>query len=82
MVTDIPFQIIYWEKTRVRILFRLVIWWFPRVVIIAFVVNPPILQDLDLAATALTVLAIDCVLAAMCLGLYTAREQLWVNGNQ
>jgi hypothetical protein len=82
MVTDIPFQIIYWEKKRVRVLLRLVIWWFPRVVIIAFVVNPPILQDLDRATTALTVLAIDCVLAALCLGLYSAREQLWMNGNR
>ena len=82
MVTDIPFQIIYWENTRLRVLLRLVIWWFPRIVIIAFVINPPILQGLDHAATALTVLAIDCVLAAMCLGLYTAREQLRANGIQ
>ena len=80
MVADIPFQIIYWEDTRLRVLLRLVIWWFPRVVIIAFVINPPILRDLESAATALTVLAIDGVLAAYCAGLYAAREQLLMNG--
>ncbi|HSG15991.1 MAG TPA: hypothetical protein VLE70_06670 [Anaerolineae bacterium] len=80
MVADIPFQIIYWEDTRLRVLLRLLIWWFPRVVIIAFVINPPILQDLDPAATALTILAIDGVLAAYCVGLYAAREQLWMSG--
>lgn len=76
MVTNSPFQIIYWEDGRVRVLLRLMIWWFPRLVIIAFVINPLILQDLDPVKTALTVLAIDAVLAAFCLGLYTAREQM------
>ena len=77
MVTDIPFQIIYWEDNRLRVLLRLVIWWFPRSIIVAFVVNPPLLQDLDPATTALVVLAVDVVLAAFCLGLYTTREQMW-----
>ena len=80
MVADIPFRIIWWEDGRLRALLRLMIWWFPRIIIIAFVINPPILQDLDPVATALTVLAIDGVLAAFCLGLYAAREQLWMNG--
>ena len=82
MVTDIPFQIVYWENARLRVLLRLVIWWFPRVVIIAFVINPPILQGLDPAATALTVLAIDGILAAFGLGLYAAREQMATNAVQ
>jgi hypothetical protein len=80
MVTEMPFQIIYWENGPVRVLLRLVIFWFPRIVIIAFVINPPFLQELDPATTVLTVLAIDGVLAAFCLGLYAAREQLWMNG--
>jgi hypothetical protein len=79
MVADMPFQIFYWEDRRLRVLLRLMIWWFPRIIIITFVINPPILQELDPTATALTVLAIDGVLAAFCLGLYTAREQLWMN---
>ena len=40
------------------------------------VINPPVLQGLDPATTALAVLAIDGLLAAFCLGLYTAREQM------
>ena len=80
MVADMPFQIFYWEDSHIRVLLRLIIWWFPRIIIIVFVINPPILQDLDPATTALTVLAIDGVLAAFCLGLYAAREQLWMNG--
>jgi hypothetical protein len=76
MVADVPFMIIYWEDLRTRVLLRLMIWWFPRLIIIAFVINPPFLQDLDPATTALTVLAIDVVLAAFCLGLYAAREQM------
>jgi hypothetical protein len=76
MVADVPFRIIYWEDRRLRVLLRLVIWWFPRIIIIAFAINPPFLQDLDLAITALAVLAIDGVFAAFCLGLYAAREQM------
>ena len=75
MVTDMPFQIVYWEDTRIRVLLRLVIWWFPRVVIFAFVFDPPFLRNLDPASTALTVLAIDALLVAFCLGLYAVREQ-------
>ena len=80
MVADVPFMIIYWEDLRIRVLLRLMIWWFPRIIIIAFVINPPILQDLDPATSALAVLAIDGVLAAFCLGLYTAREQMRMKG--
>jgi hypothetical protein len=40
------------------------------------VFNPPILQDLDPATTAWTVLAIDGALAAFFLLLHTSREQL------
>jgi hypothetical protein len=82
MVADVPFRIIYWEDGRIRVLLRLVIWWFPRVVIIAFVINPPFLQDFDPAATALAVLAIDGVIAAFCLGLFAAREQMVMKGVQ
>ena len=64
MVTDVPFQIVYWEDRRLRVVLRLIIWWFPRLIIFAFVINPPLLQELDPATTALTVLAIDMVLAA------------------
>jgi hypothetical protein len=82
MVTNTPFKIIYWEDRRLRVLLRLMMWWFPRIVIVAFVINPPILQGLDPANTALTVLAIDGVLAAFCLGLYAAREQMAMGGVQ
>jgi len=82
MVTDTPFQIFYWEDRHLRVLLRLMIWWFPRLIIIAFVSNPPILQGLAPATTALTVLAIDGVLAAFCLGLYTTREQMRMTGIQ
>ena len=82
MVTEIPFQIIYWEDKYLRVLLRLIIWWFPRLIIVAFVINPPFLQGLDPAKTALTVLAIDGVLAAFCLGLYTAREQMGMKSVQ
>ena len=73
LVTDIPFQVFYWEDKRRRVLLRLILWWFPRLVIFAFVCNPPILQDLEPATTALVVLAIDGVLAAFFLWLYTSR---------
>jgi hypothetical protein len=76
MVADVPFRIFYWEDARIRVLLRLVIWWFPRIVIILFAIYPPFLQELDPAATALALLAIDGVLAAFCLGLYSAREQI------
>ena len=76
MVTETPFQIIYWEDRNLRVLLRLMIWWFPRLIIIAFVINPPFLQDLDPATTALAVLAIDGVLAAFFLLLHTLREQI------
>lgn len=82
MVTDIPFQIIYWEEARTRVFLRLIIWWFPRIVIIAFVINPPILHGLDPVTTALVVLAIDGVLAGYCQGLYAAREQMAAKGVQ
>lgn len=71
-----PFQIFYWEDSRLRTVLRLVIWWFPRLVIITFVINPPFLQDLNPATTALTLLAVDGVLAAFCLGLYATWEQM------
>lgn len=80
LVCDIPFQIFYWEDKGLRVLLRMIIWWFPRIVIVAFMFNLSILQELDPATTALTVLAIDVVLAAYCLELYAAREQMEMRG--
>ena len=76
LITDVPFQAFNWEDRRLRVFLRLILWWFPRIVIFVFVFNPPFLQDLDPATTALAVLAIDGVLAAFFLWLYTSREQL------
>ena len=80
LVCDIPFQIFYWEDRNLRVLLRLIIWWFPRIVIVAFMFNLPFLHELDPATTALTILAIDVVLAAFCLELYTARQQMEMRG--
>ena len=76
LITDVPFQAFNWEDRRLRVFLRLILWWFPRIVIFAFVFNPPILQDLDPATTALAVLAIDGILASFFLFLHTSREQL------
>lgn len=76
LVTDVPFQVFDWEDRRVRVFLRLILWWFPRLVIFAFAFDLAILQDLDPATTALAVLAIDGVLAAFFLWLYTSREQI------
>ncbi len=76
LVTNTPFYVFDWEDRRLRVLLRLMVFWIPRLVIIAFVINPPILQDLDPATTALVVLAIDGVLAAFFVWLYTSREQI------
>ena len=75
LVTDIPFEVFDWQDRRMRVLLRLAIWWFPRLVMFAFVANPPVLRDLDPAMTALTVLAIDGLLAAFFLWLHTSRRQ-------
>ena len=75
LVTDVPFQVFNWEDRRLRVFLRLILWWFPRLVIFAFVFNPPFLQDLDPATTALTVLAIDGALAGFFLWLYTRQPQ-------
>ena len=76
LITDVPFQVFNWEDRRLRVFLRLILWWFPRLVIFAFVFNPPILQDLDPATTALAVLAIDSILASFFLFLHTSREHL------
>jgi hypothetical protein len=76
LVTDVPFQVFDWEDRRLRVFLRLILWWFPRLVIFAFAFNLPILQQLDPAKTALAVLAIDGVLVAFFLWLRTTREPL------
>lgn len=76
LITDMPFQVFNWQDRRLRVFLRLILWWFPRLVIFAFVFNPPILQDLDPATTALAVLAIDGALAAFFLILHTSRQRL------
>jgi hypothetical protein len=63
LVTDVPFHVFDWEDRRLRVFLRLIVWWTPRIIIVAFMINLPILQDLDPATTALAVLAIDGVLA-------------------
>ena len=63
LVTDMPFQVFSWQDRRLRVFLRLILWWFPRFVIFAFVFNPPFLRDLDPATTALVVLVIDGALA-------------------
>ena len=82
LVTDVPFHVFDWEDRRLRVLLRLILWWLPRLVIVAFMINLPILQDLDPATTALVVLAIDGVLAAFFLLLYTLRKQIGLNDVQ
>jgi hypothetical protein len=75
LVTDIPFQVFEWADKRQRVLLRLALWWFPRVVIFAFVFNPPFLRNLDPVTTALTVLAVDAALAAFFLWLHRSRKR-------
>ena len=65
LVTDVPFRVFAWEDKRKRAFLRLILWWFPRLVIVAFALNLPGLGDLDRAVTALVVLAVDAVLAAL-----------------
>ena len=78
MVTDIPFtfRIFDLENRRKKVLLRLTVWWFPRLVIVAFMLNLPIVRDLDPATTAFVVLAIDVVLAAFFAWLHTLRKQI------
>lgn len=74
LITDLPFGVFDWQDRRKRVILRLVLWWFPRVVIMAFVIAPPFLQDLDPAKTALAVLAINGVLATFFVGLYALQR--------
>jgi len=80
MVTESPFHVFAWEDRRLRVLLRLIVFWLPRLVIIAFVINPPLLQDLDPATTALAVLVIDGVIVTFFLLLHTLREQTRMKG--
>ncbi len=75
LITDVPFQVFDWEDRRLRIMLRLLLWWLPRLAIFAFVFNPPVLQDLDPAKTALAVLVVDGILAAFFLWLRSSQEQ-------
>lgn len=77
MVTDLPFnfKMFDWENKRLRIFLRLIVWWFPRVIIVAFMFNLPIVRGLDPVTTALVVLAIDGVILAIDLMLYFSRKQ-------
>jgi len=77
MVTDVPFtaRMFDLENRNKKVLVRLVVWWFPRFIIVAFMLNIPIVRDLDPATTALVVLAIDGVLAAFFVWLHTLRKQ-------
>ncbi len=82
LVTDVPFTFntFDWADRRQRVLLRLMVWWIPRLVIVAFMINLPILQDLDPATTALAVLVIDGVLAAFFLWLHMSRKQIRMKG--
>jgi hypothetical protein len=60
---------------RLRVFLRLVLWWFPRLVIFFFAFNPPILHGLDPTATALAVLVIDGALAAFFLLLFLVKRK-------
>jgi hypothetical protein len=82
LVTDIPFHVFDWEDRRLRVSLRLIVFWVPRIVIVAFMIDLAILQELDPATTAFTVLVIDGVLAAFFLLLYTLREQIGVKDVQ
>ncbi len=77
LVTDVPFtfHIFDLEDRRRKVLLRLMVWWLPRLVIVAFMINLPILQELDPATIALAVLVIDGVLAAFFLWLHRSRKQ-------
>ena len=76
LVTNTPFLVFDWEDRRLRVLLRLIVFWIPRIVIVAFMINLAILQDLDPATTALAVLVIDGVLAAFFWWLYTLRKPM------
>ena len=78
MVTDVPFtfRIFDLENRRKKVLLRLIVWWMPRIVIVAFMLDLPIVRDLDPATTALVVLAIDGVLAAFFAWLHALRKQM------
>ena len=78
MVTDLPFtfKLFDWENQRLRIILRLIIWWLPRVIIFIFMFNLPIVRELDPLTTALIVLAIDGVIAA----LVWLRTRSWNRG--
>jgi len=76
LVTDVPFQVFDWKDRRLGVFLRLLLWWFPRLLIFAFAFNPPILRDLDPATTALAVLAVDGALAGFFLWLHTSRQQI------
>jgi EamA domain-containing membrane protein RarD len=76
LVTDVPFHVFDWQDRRLRVMLRLILWWMPRLVIVAFMINLPILQDLDPATTALVVLAFDGILAAFFLLLYALRKRI------
>ena len=74
LVTDVPFQVFDWKDRRLRVFLRLILWWFPRLVIFAFVFNPPFLRNLDPATTALVVLVIDGALALFFLWLHNRQR--------
>ncbi|HET6447389.1 MAG TPA: hypothetical protein VFI27_22735 [candidate division Zixibacteria bacterium] len=78
MVTDVPFTFRIFDlgNRRKKVLLRLVVWWFPRVIIVAFMFNLPIMRDLVPATTALVVLAIDGVIAAFFMWLRSSRKQI------
>jgi hypothetical protein len=67
---------VHWEDRHLRVFLLQILWWFPRLGIVAFAIYPPVLQGLDPAITALAVLAIDGVLVACSLWLYSSRE--WI----
>lgn len=73
LITDLPFGLFDWPDRRRRVILRLLLWWFPRVIMMAFVIDPPFLQGLDPTWTALAVLVIDAGLAAILVGLYTVQ---------
>ena len=75
LVTDVPFQVFDWQDRRLRVFLRPILWWFPRIVIFAFVFNPPFLRDLDPATTALAVLGIDGALALFFLWLHSRQPR-------
>jgi hypothetical protein len=70
------------ENRNKKVLVRLVVWWFPRFIIVAFMLNIPIVRDLDRATTVLVVLAIDIILTAFFLGLHNFRKQIGMKAVQ